>query len=347
MLRFQTGGGPVHAIAVDPGGRLVVDYSSSATAVRPAPNDRRRGSRDLLWWDPAAAAVVRRFRLWDTLMGPRGALRGTPHEGHGYEEDDPPLAASYCPRTDRVAVAWSWHSIEDPVVVYDLAADAVEAFGFWARVYIRGVAFAPGGGRIAQAVTYQKTDAHALRVWPADDGGRFGDGWDGGGPSVAVPGEATALAFDGRYAAAKVEEYENGEQTEDGAYLWDSADPGAGPARELAPGFTPRQFAFAAAAPVLAVGGQGLAVWDLHHARWVASGDPPAEVRSLAFDPAGRRLAVGLGDGTLELRDRECRPGCRLETCAGGVTAVTFAPDGLTCAAGGEDGQVVIWDVEA
>ena len=30
----------------------------------------------------------------------------------------------------------------------------------------------------------------------------------------------------------------------------------------------------------------------------------------------------------------------------GPVNSLTFAPDGMTCAAGGESGEVVIWDVE-
>ncbi len=29
----------------------------------------------------------------------------------------------------------------------------------------------------------------------------------------------------------------------------------------------------------------------------------------------------------------------------GRLAAVAFAPDGMTCAAGSEDGQVVVWDV--
>jgi hypothetical protein len=218
------------------------------------------------------------------------------------------------------------------------------------------VAFAPDGRRIALAVEYQKCDEYGLRIWPcvsADNGGpsagRFSeDDWFREGLSVSIPGAATALAFDGRYAAVKVEDWWGGRLTEDGAYLWDSMAPGPDAVRELAPGFTPRRFAFTSHAPLLALGGRGLAIWHLEKAQWVATARPPAEVKALAFDTSERIVAAGLEDGSLQIWEWErglVAP--KQGICAGAVTAVAFAPNGLTCAVGGDDGQVGIVDLEA
>jgi hypothetical protein len=302
--------------------------------------------RELVWLDRASGGAVRRFRLLDSLTGPGGGFRGTPHEGVSYD-----LVAndvSYCPRTDRVAVAWNWSSIEDPSCVYDLSADAAECFGFWPRLLLYRLAFAPDGRAIVLAAEHQRTDSYVLQRWPADTGGRFTVDPGSPGPGVEIPGEAVGLAFDGRYAAVKVELWVNGELREDGAYLWDT---GAGPVqsavRELAPGFAPRQFGFAAGAPLLAVGGDGLAVWHLGEGRWAMRDATAGAVTAVAMDPAGLWLAAGTPEGTLELRGGPgWRATRRLATGTGRVTAAAFAPDGLTCASGGSDGQVAVWDVD-
>jgi WD40 repeat protein len=67
---------------------------------------------------------------------------------------------------------------------------------------------------------------------------------------------------------------------------------------------------------------------------------------SLGFSPDGQFLVLGCADHTVRLLD--CETG-RERQCfdwqIGPVSAVAFAPDGMTCAAGGAKGEIVIWDV--
>ncbi len=89
---------------------------------------------------------------------------------------------------------------------------------------------------------------------------------------------------------------------------------------------------------------------------------PAERIDGLAFSPDGRRLLTGSARSAVRLWDvpelkppgkgRRSAPPTRLAPRAsfdwgiGPVTALAFAPDGLTAAAGGRSGQVVVWDVD-
>lgn len=67
----------------------------------------------------------------------------------------------------------------------------------------------------------------------------------------------------------------------------------------------------------------------------------------LVFSPDSRRVLIGGYSGICALHDPLA--GCEIATFEWGIGkihSVAFSPDGLTCAAGGENGQVVVWDVE-
>src|SRR5262245_53606909 len=85
MLRFRACAG-VHSVAYSADGRhLVVDQTIEGREVE--------GLRELVWWGLAPAAAARRFALIDTMRSP------------AYPEQ-PPIDVSFCPATNRVAVAW-------------------------------------------------------------------------------------------------------------------------------------------------------------------------------------------------------------------------------------------------
>jgi WD40 repeat protein len=72
-----------------------------------------------------------------------------------------------------------------------------------------------------------------------------------------------------------------------------------------------------------------------------------AQVGDAAYTPDGRRVITVGSDSTARVWD--AKSGKPLDTYAwpaGKLSALAVAPDGLTCAAGGEKGQIVLWDVD-
>jgi WD40 repeat protein len=71
-------------------------------------------------------------------------------------------------------------------------------------------------------------------------------------------------------------------------------------------------------------------------------------VWAVGFLHEGRTVQTASSDGTVRLWDAATgTERHRYDFEIGKLYSAAFAPDGLTCAAGGENGQVVIWDVDA
>ncbi len=72
---------------------------------------------------------------------------------------------------------------------------------------------------------------------------------------------------------------------------------------------------------------------------------PRWALSEMAFSPDGKVLAMGLGDGSVEIAD--ATTGNVLQTLAGqtdSVQSVAFSPDGKTLASGSLDNTIVLWD---
>src|SRR5262249_44354078 len=66
----------------------------------------------------------------------------------------------------------------------------------------------------------------------------------------------------------------------------------------------------------------------------------------VAYHPSGTFLATAVSDGTTRYWDATSgRETARYGWELGKVRTLAFNPDGMTCAAGGDTGRVVLWDV--
>jgi WD40 repeat protein len=85
-------------------------------------------------------------------------------------------------------------------------------------------------------------------------------------------------------------------------------------------------------------------------------------IDALAFTPDSRRLLTGSAVGTVRIWDMPDRivpcppfetaeylesPAAELDWQFGPITTLAVAPDGLTAAAGGMDGRVLVWDLDS
>lgn len=110
-------------------------------------------------------------------------------------------------------------------------------------------------------------------------------------------------------------------------------------------------------AACLAWSGDGRLAWGCRDGITLArpgSADPArvwpviaGDLAALDFSSDGRLLLAGSLQGTCCLLDAAGGVVATLDWGIGPIHSVAFSPDGLTCAAGGENGQVVVWDVDA
>ncbi|MFO0825560.1 MAG: WD40 repeat domain-containing protein [Gemmataceae bacterium] len=92
-----------------------------------------------------------------------------------------------------------------------------------------------------------------------------------------------------------------------------------------------------------------LRVWDVKTTKllWDAE-DAKAHATDLAYHPTGNTIAIARSDGAAVFLDATSgKLQKRYDWKVGQLNSIAFSPDGLTCAAGGEKGQVVVWDVDS
>ncbi len=220
--------------------------------------------------------------------------------------------------------------------------------------------FAPGGGRVAEAsedgtvAVVNAPDALRWQLWDVAAAAPLPDRFELAGTSPAGFRYNPVLAPDNRTFAVSA--------VSDGRVLvWTRGNPAP---RLLARTRAGRRYPLLAFPPDgrFLVGAQtarhgAVTVWDLPGGgvRWSARQE--VFVWAAAVHPSGDLLAVatvGGPSGRAVVRFLDAATGAevsRFDWNAGGgkvgrVRCLAFSPDGLTCAAGGSDRRLVVWDVD-
>lgn len=245
--------------------------------------------------------------------------------------------------------------------------------------YVSGVAFSPDSALIATttmnaALTVWDANARTARAWGHDIHTRYAPAFAPDGKSVAAGGTAGVPVWSGPRGALEIGTrytFDGGSLTDrfdsvafspNGkwiaghgpfrAVIWDRAKPDK-PVRMiphmLEPDFL-TCLAFSPDSERLAIGFERNA--EIHPVRGkakpVALKGHTRFVRAVGFTPDGRTLMTACGDGLARLWNADTGELLRAyDFGIGRLYSGAFSPDGLTCAAGGETGDIVVWDVEA
>jgi WD40 repeat protein len=276
------------------------------------------GTRTVYLWEPTTGKLARKL----TGDWPDG------HRGLGavlsvaFAPDAPLLAAG----TYRSVTLWRTDT-------WELASDLDTGCA-------HELAFGPG-----EAPMLAASEARDTTIW--DDAGRpTGDGVRPFDRRCGPHGGVAVLDFtsDGKLLAAS---------NCHAAGLWDPVTAGLDQPLERPPGNHRGAVRFSPDGSVLALArGKYVDLWE------VAGGIKPAAtivagtgrqpaVWALGWTAAGKVLMTAGADGFVRLWDAAAGKELRsFEWGIGKVYCAAFSPDGLTCAAGGEKGQVVVWDVD-
>jgi WD40 repeat protein len=277
-------------------------------------------------------------RLWDA--GTRAELAKFPLPKDATTHLEPLLSAvafSACGR--YLAVGVSLFGGNGPrACVYEVAAKKLVAPLLRSRHGVYDVAFLPG-----EPLQLLVTDGNRLlhfenALAPEDTNPAI----HGRGPDRKTP-KASRIAFspDGALFAT------NGKPK---AVIWDARTLKPLFVREHPKGPQNGPAAFDPTGEVLGVAhGTKVDLWRFRDANAPAvelSGHKYA-VWAVGFLDGGRVVQTASSDGTVRTWDAATgKERTRYDFGIGKLYCAAFAPDGLTCAAGGDNGQVVLWDAE-
>jgi WD40 repeat protein len=330
-------------------------------------------AKELVWWDWVSGQPVRRFRLRESLYGPGGACSAGPDEEQreDWQPDGHAFDVSFCFSPWRVASAWEWTNKEDGNCVYDAEAGKCVYLETPYKTHTMRLALSADGNSLAAATVNDMDGRGAIECWGIkpqaernDELAELSD-WrvariqSARVNTVDLEVHPTSFVFDGRFVAAggpdaeRVQFWDTSVSPDPAAVALTERDPGFdyGPLREaevLEPGFAPNTLALSGTSGVLAIGGSALALWLPDRREWVHFPATTDHITAIEFGTRVGRLLVGTAEGDLKEWEIATRHEVWSLACGiGPLTTVTYSPDGLTCAAGGENGQVVVWDVDA